>query len=149
MLFMHGMYFDQSLKRNGDCSRSRRGGVDRGLASLCWRCPGLRLHITQWVHLLAHPQHSVAEHEPENIGRQFGKHVPIGAHDSQHENMKIPTNIQTYKSRVWTRAEQVSFSTKSCASKMFTMTTDFGEVPESWMADLAALLEGAPATRRA
>ena len=23
-----------------------RGGVDRGLARICWRCPGLRLHIT-------------------------------------------------------------------------------------------------------
>ena len=58
-------------------------------------------------------------------------------------------NIQTYKSRVWTRAEQMSFSTTSGVSKMFTTTADFGEVPESWMADLAALLEGAPATRRA
>ena len=58
--------------------------------------------------------------------------------------MKVPANLQTYKSRVWTRAEQVSFSTRSGASNMFTMTADFGAVPDSWMPDWAALLEGAP-----
>ena len=26
--------------------------------------------------MLGHPQHSAAEHEPENIGRRFAKHVP-------------------------------------------------------------------------
>ena len=79
--------------------------MDRGLARLCWRCPGLRLHITQSVHLVGHLQHSAAEHEPENIGRHFAKHVPreadaavIVAHDSQHENMKTPANLHTSKS---------------------------------------------------
>ena len=56
--------------------------------------------------------------------------------------MKIPANLQTYKSRVWTRAKQVSFSCKSCASKRFTMTANFGEVPEGRTADVAALLQG-------
>ena len=109
--------------------------MDRGLASLCWRCPGLQLHITRWVHLIAHPQHSAAERYFSNIGSQFAKRVTrqtdatvIVAHDSQQENMKIPANLQTYESGVWTRAEPVSFSTKNGASKMFTMTADFCEV---------------------
>ena len=66
----------------------------------------------------------------------------ILAHDSQHENMKIPANLQTCKSGVWTRAEQVSFSTNHGASNMFTMPADFCEVPEGCMADAAALLDG-------
>ena len=66
----------------------------------------------------------------------------IVAPDSQHHNQKILANLQTYKCRVWTRAEQVSFFTKSGASKMFIITENFGEVPEGWMADVAALFEG-------
>ena len=65
----------------------------------------------------------------------------IVAPDSQHHK-KILANLQTYKCRVWTRAEQVSFFTKSGASKMFIITENFGEVPEGWMADVAALFEG-------
>ena len=59
----------------------------------------------------------------------------IVAPDSQHHNQKILANLQTYKCRVWTRAEQVSFFTKSGASKMLIITENFGEVPEGWMAD--------------
>ena len=66
----------------------------------------------------------------------------IVAPDSQHHNQKILANLQTYKCRVWTRAKQVSFSCKSCASKMFTMTANFCEVPEGPTADVAALLQG-------
>ena len=52
--------------------------------------------------MLGQPQHSAAERKPEDIGRQLAKHVTreadaavIVAHDAQHENMKIPANIQT------------------------------------------------------
>ena len=68
---------------------------------------------------------------------------------SQHVSMKIPDDIQTFRVSSLDTRGAVSFSTKNCPRKMFTLRADFGAVPENWIADLAALLEGAPATRRA
>ena len=66
----------------------------------------------------------------------------IIAPDSEHQELRQPANIQTYKSRWWRRAEQVSFFCSQGLDSNFIMTEAFERVPADRMDDVAALFEG-------
>jgi len=67
----------------------------------------------------------------------------IIAPNSQHQDLHQLANAQTYKSRVWTRAEQVSFFCSRGIEQMYIITKEtLQNVPDGWMDDVAALFEG-------
>jgi len=66
----------------------------------------------------------------------------IIAPTSQHTGFDEVANLSTYKKRVWTRAEQVSFFCNRGTEQMFIMQWEFEKVPDGWMDDVAALFEG-------
>ena len=99
-----------------------------------------------WLDILSIPQRNdtlkrLAVNSLYTYARQADALVII-APDSEHQELRQPANIQTYKSRLWRRAEQVSFFCSQGLDSKFIMTEAFERVPADRMDDVAALFEG-------
>lgn len=112
-------------------------------------CEHIQRDVSQvyiWLDIISIPQYNftlktLAVNSLYTFARQADALV-IVAPASEHVNLCQPADVQTYKSRVWTRAEQVSFFCNSGLDQMFIMTDVFTAAPKDWMDDVAALFEG-------
>ena len=99
-----------------------------------------------WLDILSIPQRNdtlkrLAVNSLYTYARQADALV-INAPDSEHQELRQPANIQTYKLRLCRRAEQVSFFCSQGLDSKFIMTEAFVRVPADRMDDMAALFEG-------
>ena len=99
-----------------------------------------------WLDILSIPQRNdtlkrLAVNSLYTYARQADALV-INAPDSEHQELRQPANIQTYKLRLCRRAEQVSFFCSQGLDSKFIMTEAFERVPADRMDDVAALFEG-------
>eukprot|EP00929_Paragymnodinium_shiwhaense_P023509 TRINITY_DN1469_c0_g1_i6.p1 TRINITY_DN1469_c0_g1~~TRINITY_DN1469_c0_g1_i6.p1 ORF type:complete len:464 (-),score=55.16 TRINITY_DN1469_c0_g1_i6:289-1680(-) len=100
-----------------------------------------------WLDILSIPQRNASQKMAavNSLYTYAGQadYLVIIAPESEHEDLQFPAGADTYKQRVWCRAEQMAFFCFKGYSDMFLATADsFARVPDTWIHDVACIFDG-------